>query len=139
MQKEGKLKERRSKDRMVLWEEMVENERKEKEKQNRPKHRSVTWQEMVENERKEKEKEKERDGRPTRGCRPRHPALRPTGRPARRRFARSRGEILGTMVPQRCFSTPLFHSLLSVGLPVVHILGGLVRRMKTPALMTDGI
>ena len=64
LQKEKKLKKRRPKDRIVPWEEMVENERKEKEKQKWPKDRIVPWEEMVQNERKEKEKEKERKGRP---------------------------------------------------------------------------
>ena len=43
--------------------EREEKEKKQKEK--RPKDRIVPWEEMVENERKEKEKEKEREGPPT--------------------------------------------------------------------------
>ena len=42
------------------------------------------------------------------------------------------------VAPQRCFSTPLFHSLLSIGLPILHVVGGLVGRMKSPALVIDG-
>ena len=45
-----------------------EKGREEKDKKleaKRPKNRIVPWEEMVENERKAKEKEKEREGRPT--------------------------------------------------------------------------
>ena len=81
------MKERWAKDRIVPWEEMVENERKEKEKQKRPKDRIVPWEEMVENERKEKEKEREREGRPTLAALMEERLLPPPPRPSAYRQA----------------------------------------------------
>ena len=135
----GNTKEKRQKDKIVPSEEKVEKEKKEgeekekKQKEKRPKDKIVPCDENVENEKKEKEKDKEREGRPTLAAlmeerllrsmprdelgvlaKPRRPAFWPTDRPTRRRFSRSKGHTLSTTVPQRCFSTPLLHYLLSV-------------------------
>ena len=153
--KENQQKERRRK---VQKEKEGREDKEKKQKQRRPKDRIVPWEEMLENEWKGNEKENEREGRPTYaplikerllrnmpsdelGVPPKapRPALRPTGRPTGRRSARSRGEILGATVPQLCCSTPLFHSVLSVGVPTLHVVGGLVNRIKTPTLLIDGI
>jgi len=49
----------------VQKEKKGRGEKEKKLKEKRPKDRIVPWEEMVENERNEKEKEKEREGRPT--------------------------------------------------------------------------
>ena len=108
---------------------------------------------MLQIERKEKEKEKQREGRAALATlieerlfpammwaplrKPRRPALWPIGGPTIQKFAASSGEILGPTVLQRCVSTALFHSLLSVGLPMLLVVGGLLDRMKTPTMLID--
>ena len=145
--KEGKKKENRQNER-------TRNVQQEK----RPKDRIVFRQEMVDNDRNEKEKQRGKEWRPTLAAllevpllaacpamrwvslwKPRCPAVRPTGRQTGRTFACSSGEILGATVPQHCFSTPLFQSPLSVALPILRVVGVLVYRMHTRALITDGI
>ena len=81
-------------------------------------------EEMVENERKEKETERDREGQPNLTALMEDRLPPPPPCPAAYRQADWTG---------------LFHSLVFVGLRILHVVGGVVCRMKAHAVMTASI